>query len=122
MAVQMNCDEIAQMKSSEDVDSDGSDGSEDEVQMIEMKTLMAQLEGWFMDSLVHGMIQFCVVWFMTSVVMRFVISILLLTESPQQIRGMLGWGIRCQGIFVVALIALCLSTGGAMTRYEPPAS
>ena len=126
---------VTQMKSSEDEDSDGSDGWSDgqemivqmkaqkmRIQMIEMKTLMAQLEGWFMDSLVHGMIQFCVVWFMTSVVMRFVISILLLTESPQQIRGMLGWGIGCQGIFVVALIALCWSTGGAMTRYEPPAS
>ena len=29
MAVQMNCDEIAQMKSSEDEDSDGLDGSSD---------------------------------------------------------------------------------------------
>ena len=74
-----------------------------------------------MDSLVHGMIQFCVVWFMTSVVMRVVISILSLTESPQQIRGMLGWSIGRQGIIVVALIALCWSIGGAMTRYEPPA-
>ena len=98
-----------------------------------MKPPMAQF-GWFgsemgrfmggsgsWDGLVHGMIQFCVVWFMTSVVMRVVISILSLTESPQQIRGMLGWGIGRQGILVVALIALCWSIGGAMTRYEPPA-
>ena len=79
-------------------------------------------DGSSWSGLVHGMIQLCVVWLMTSVVMSVVISLLSHTESPQQIRGMLGWGIRCQGIFVVALIALCLSTGGAMTKYEPPAS
>ena len=58
---------------------------------------------------------------MTNVVMGVVIFLISLTESPQQIRGMLGWGLGRQGIHVVALIALCWSIEGAMARYEPPA-
>ena len=79
-------------------------------------------DGSSWSGLVPGMVQLCVVWFMTSVVMRIVISILLLTESPQQIRGMPGWGIGCQGIIVVVLIALSWSIGEAMSRCEPPVS